>query len=106
MNIGLTVIVLVSIFSILADIILKKAADNNNYIFLIIGCGLYVLDAFFWFIAYKYSKFSTVGILYSLSVVFLSVLTGIFYFKERINIVEVIGLVLGFVSIILLSRFK
>jgi drug/metabolite transporter (DMT)-like permease len=103
---SLLLIFFVSIFSLFADVVLKKAADKNSYLLLAAGCILYMLDGILWFVAYKYSKFSTVAIVYSIFIILLSVLIGIFYFKEKINSVEIIGIVLGFASIFLLSRFK
>lgn len=103
---GFQLILIVSGFSLLADVVLKRAADVNNMFLLVLGCGLYVLDAIFWFYAYKYSKFSTVGVNYSLIILLLSVLIGIFVFKEKINTQEVVGIVLGILAIIFLSKFK
>ena len=103
---GLIIIILVSLFSLIADIVLKKSADGHGVIYLYLGMALYVLDAFLWFVAYKYSKFSTVGVMYSLLIIFATVAVGVFYFKERIGVTEIIGLVFGLIAIILLSGYK
>lgn len=103
---GIAIILLVSVVSLLADLFLKKASDINNNFMLFLGIFLYAIDALLWFYAYKYSKFSTVGIIYSLFIIFSSILIGIFFFKEKIALKEVIGIGLGIVAMYLLTASK
>ena len=96
---------LISLGTIIGDVFIKRAAENSNSLYLSVGMLLYLFDALLWFWVYKSAKFSTVAIIYSLFTIFLSVAIGIFYFKEQLGIKEVIGLVLGFLSVILLGGF-
>jgi drug/metabolite transporter (DMT)-like permease len=53
----------------------------------------------------KHIKLSSLGVIYSLTTVLLLVAIGVFYFHEKLNIYEIIGIVAAIVSVILLSRF-
>lgn len=103
---GTTIIVIVSLVSLIADVILKKASDTSNMLLLGFGVLMYAFDALLWFYAYKYSKFSTVGILYSLIVILTSILIGVLFFKEKVVFKEVMGIVFGLVALVLLSGGK
>jgi len=50
-------------------------------------------------------KLSTLGVLYAVSCVIILTLVGVFYFKEKINLVEIAGIILAVISLIILSRF-
>ncbi len=100
---GISIIVIVSLISLVGDVVLKKASENNNMMLLGLGILLYSIDAAMWFYAYKYSKFSTVGIIYSLLIIFASILIGILFFKEKIVLKEIIGICFGLVSLFLLA---
>jgi drug/metabolite transporter (DMT)-like permease len=100
---AILIIVIISVISLFADVVLKKASSDNNIFLIILGCMLYVVDALGWFYAYKYSKFSTVGIIYSLVVIFCSIAIGLFLFKEKIVLKEILGICFGAIALILLS---
>ena len=69
------------------------------------GCAMYLLGTFGWVFVMPHMKLATIGVVYSLSIVVLMALLGVFAFGETINRYEVAGLGLGVVSIILLGRF-
>ncbi len=100
---GVAIIIIVSLISLIGDVVLKKASDNGNMYLLGLGVFLYAIDAVMWFFAYKYSKFSTVGVLYSLLIIFASITIGILFFKEKIVFKEVVGIIFGLVSLLLLT---
>ncbi len=97
---------IISLGAIVADVFLKQAAETKNNWLLGFGIVLYAVDAVLWYWVYKSVKFSTVGIVYSVFTILLTVLIGTFYFKEQIGIIELIGIVLGVISVVLLSRFS
>lgn len=72
---------------------------------LILGAVIYGLTAFGWFFVMRKIKLSTVGVLYGVSCVVLLTLVGVFYFKEKINPLEIFGIALAIISLIILSRF-
>ncbi len=100
---GISTIVIVAIFSIIADVVLKKSSENNNMFLLGLGIFLYMIDAVLWFLAYKYSKFSTVGVIYSILMIIISIIVGIMFFKEKIELKEMFGIGLGIISLFLLA---
>jgi len=53
----------------------------------------------------KYLKLSTIGVYYGISSLLFLVLTGVFYFKEKLGMMEVFGIILAIISLIILGRF-
>jgi len=96
---------IVSLIAIFADVVLKKAAISQNCKLLILGMFLYAIDAVMWFWVYRSAKFSTVAVVYSIFTIFLSIVIGFFFFKEKINFLEVVGIILGVGSILILGKF-
>jgi drug/metabolite transporter (DMT)-like permease len=96
---------IISLIAVVCDVVLKKAAMAQNYKFLLLGMFLYSIDAIMWFWVYKSAKFSTVAIVYSIFTIFLSIVIGFFFFKEKINFLEIVGIILGIGSILILGKF-
>lgn len=53
----------------------------------------------------KYIKLSTLGVFYGISTVLFLTIISVFYFKENLNIYEIIGIVGAIISLILLGKF-
>ena len=89
------------------DSALKKAGELKypfeSYMFFA-GLATYVIDAFLWVFILKYIKFSTSGAIYSIMLAVVTVLFGIFLFKENLTKAEYLGLFLAMVSLGLLGR--
>ena len=101
-GIGLTAI------TVVGDALIKQASLQNAYSgweMLLIGALIYGLTAFGWFFVMRRIKLSTVGVLYGVSCVLLLALVSVFYFKEKINPIEIFGIILAIVSLIILARF-
>lgn len=99
--------VLILLLTIIADFLLKKAANMDGlsgWKFLLISALIYFISAIGWFFIYKKTKFITLGAFYSLGHLLLTVLIGILIFKEKLNLSEAIGVLLGLVSVFLLLR--
>jgi multidrug transporter EmrE-like cation transporter len=54
----------------------------------------------------KHLKLATVGVVYSVSMVLLLTAVGVFRFKESLNVLEIVGLVMAVGSLLLLTRFN
>ena len=92
---------------VLGDYFIKLAGDGNKYIYyhwFFAGMITYAITAIGWFFVMKHIKLSTLGVLYSLTSVILLVLVGAFVFKEHLNAYDVVGIILGIASILILSR--
>jgi len=102
----LAVFLMVSI-ALLADYFLKiagtKASIVNRYFFG--GMALYSLTAFLWYFVLRNIKFSQANVFYSIFTILLSVVIGLIVFKEHLNLIEGIAIVMAVVSLIILSRF-
>jgi drug/metabolite transporter (DMT)-like permease len=105
----LFVLLIVELICILGDYYIKKASmeDNwNGWKLLGVGCVLYGVSAIGFFYLMRSFKVFTVGMLHSFAVIFLSVVLSLFVFNEKINAREILGLILGIASILLLVRFQ
>ena len=93
---------------VLGDFFIKLAGNGIKYInwpYFIIGLLIYALTAIGWFYVMKHLELNILGIFYSLTTVILLFIIGTLFFKEHVNNYELIGIVLGIISILLLSRF-
>lgn len=100
---------IVTVVAITGDIFIKKASlmsGFTGYKSLLIGALLYGSTALGWFFWMRRAKLSTIGTVFSIFSVILMTLVSVFYFKEKINTVEIIGICLAIVSLLILSRFS
>lgn len=97
-----------SVITAIADTFIKHASLQNKFSewrMLALGMIIYGITAFGWFFVMRKMKLSTVGVLYGVcSIVFLT-LVSVFYFKEKINLMEIFGIILAVISLIILYRF-
>lgn len=106
--IGILMIILLSLVGAVGDYFLKIAGNGEKYIdfrFFIVGFLLFSSTAIGWFYVFKHIKLSTVGIMYGISTTLILVAIGIIFFNERLNTYEIIGIISGIFSMILLTRF-
>lgn len=106
-RIAFLIVVGLSVLTVLADILIKKAADANQIfsVFLLGGALIYGFSAFGWFYALRSINLATLGGIYSLTTVLLLVLSGIVFFDERLRPAEIGVILMAFVSILWLWRF-
>ena len=97
-----------SIITVLADSLIKSSSmqSSSSWVYLLImGAIIYGLTALGWFFVMKKMKLSTVGVVYGVSCVVLLTLVSVFYFKEKINVMEIVGVALAIASLVILARF-
>ena len=97
-----------SIVTVFADALIKSSSLQDGFSGwhkLLIAAVIYALTVFGWFFVMKKVKLSTIGVLYGLSTIILLTLVSVFFFKEKINFMEIIGIGLAITSLIILSRF-
>lgn len=97
-----------SFVTVIADFLIKKASLQegfSGYQLMLLGALIYGLTAFGWFFVMRNTKVSTLGVLYAVSCVVFMCLISIFYFKERISSIEILGVALAITSLIVLTRF-
>lgn len=98
--IGLTI--LMCIITTLGDFFLKSAVESETHkILFLVLCSLsYGSTAFGWFYVAQEMKLSVLGIFYSVAVAIGCIGIGVLFFGETLTSREIIGILLGFASII------
>jgi drug/metabolite transporter (DMT)-like permease len=106
--IPILIVIFLSAFGVLGDYFMKISGSGIKYInypLFLLGMSIYILGGIGWFFVMKHIKLSTLGMFFALTNIILLVSVGVFFFKERLNIYEVIGIILGVISIFILARF-
>lgn len=100
--------VALAIICVGADYLLKRASEMSSpfrtYYFSL-GCILYVVSAPGWVIVFQHSKLSTIGAVFSIVVVLLLAIIGVFAFRENLSATEIVGLIFAVAALALLGRF-
>jgi len=103
------IVVGLSLIGVLGDYFIKLSGSNEvKYIdikWFVIGFIVYASTAIGWFFVMKHIKLSTLGVIYGVTTVVALTAVGVFFFKEHLNTYEIIGIIAGVSSIVLLSRF-
>ena len=97
------------IITVIGDGLIKNASRLKGFSgwkSLLVGSLLYGLTGFGWFFVMRGMKLSTLGAFYGVGCTLLLAIIGVFYYREQINLIEVIGIFLGITSLILLFRFS
>ena len=105
-RIALLIVLGFSALTVLADILIKKASDQNQLwsAFFVGGALIYGLSAFGWFYALRSLNLATLGGVYSLSTVILVALAGVFLFGEKLQVTEYAILIVAVIAIAVLWR--
>ena len=100
-------ILIVTIVTTLGDYFLKLASHSKLFDlrYFLIGLFIYVLSAFGWYYNYRTQKLSTIGPIYGVLTVLLFTFYTVFFFKEKLTLPEIFGIISAILSITLLSRF-
>jgi small multidrug resistance pump len=96
-----------SAFGVLGDYFLKRASLQDCPVqtgSFAIGFTVYASTAFGWLFVMRYMKLGTIGVVYSMSLIVLLTLTGVFVFGESINRYEILGIILALAALVLLIR--
>lgn len=102
-------VILISLVGVLGDYILKLAGSGNKYVdikLFILGAIVYSSTAIGWFFVMKYIKLGSLGLVYATTTVLALSIIGVVFFKESYSLYEIIGLIAGIASILLLARFS
>ena len=97
-----------SAITVLGDVLIKNASLQNAFSgwkMLLLGAIIYALTAFGWFFVMRKVKFSTLGVLYGVSCIVILTFVSVFYFKEKVNPFEMLGIALAVISLVILYRF-
>jgi|SRR3989338_10050317 len=101
-------IIALSLLGVLGDYFIKLAGNGEKYIepkWFILGTLIFASTAVGWFFAMKHVKLGSLGIIYATTTVLALVVVGAMFFKETLNTYEIVGIITGIISIVLLARF-
>lgn len=102
------IVIVLAIIGVLGDFFIKISGNGAQFMnikWFVVGFLIYGMTAFGWFYVMKHMKLSSLGVTYALITVLVLTAVSIFYFQEKLNTQEIIGIVAAIISLILLSRF-
>jgi drug/metabolite transporter (DMT)-like permease len=105
--IGISLVLALSVAGVLADAALKVASGKANATssgYFLIGAFIYALTAFGWVWAMRHLKLAQLGAFYSVSTALLLAVVGVVFFQETLRTREVLGILLGVASLVLLTE--
>jgi multidrug transporter EmrE-like cation transporter len=86
------------------EILSKKFALSPKFSLVILILIIYMLDALVWLPAiYQKNQLSVVGTIWAVITLAATVSIGVFMFGEKLNLFGIIGIILAFASVVLLS---
>lgn len=97
-----------SVVGVLGDYLLKLASVRRNPMrsgWFYLGFAVYASTAFGWVYVMRRLKLATIGVVYSISMIVMLTAIGVVGFKEALNPLEVVGVLLAVGSLVLLVRF-
>ena len=80
-----------------------KAAMNNRKMFVLIGVFLYGLIGYIYYLGILQNKFGSMSLAWHIFMAISTIAISIFIFKESYSKKEMIGLIFGVVSLLLLN---
>jgi small multidrug resistance pump len=95
-----------SLVGVVGDYFLKVASQSDAPLrtsSFVVGFAVYASTAFGWVFVMKHLKLATVGVVYSVSMVVLLTVVGVFLFGESLRSQEIVGIVLAIASLYLLT---
>ena len=97
-----------SAITVLADYFIKKASLFGNVWnrWILAGAVIYGLTAIGWVFIMKNMKLSTLGVIYGVSCIIMLTFISVYFFHEKLSLLEILGILLGVLSLIVLYRFS
>ena len=102
-HVALVLIIIGASIEVFADVFFKMWSDKGGNHLIVAGILLYLIGTGCWVTSLKYETFTKSGVIFLLLNIILLSLTGLFFFKEDISMVNKIGILLGIVSIIMVE---
>lgn len=96
-------IVLVAILEIGGDILFKEwTIQHKNYL-LIFGVFLYMVATMFWAFSLRYQNLSKAVVIFAVLTLIVGTLVGVLVYKEELTPLNIVGILLGLTSIVLIE---
>src|SRR3989344_6578582 len=87
----------------IGDIIMKKWIITNSIYTYILGIGIWLIGLNFLAQSFKYKNIAVASVIFVIFNVVILAIVSWFYFKETLSIWQIMGIVLGLTSVILLE---
>lgn len=100
--------VFLALVTAFGDLLIKKGALDGSLLTnyrVLAAALLYGLTAYGWYFVLRQTKLSSAVMIYTMSLLIVVVLIGVFYFRERLNPAEYCGMAMAVGALLLLSRF-
>ena len=102
-KLGLLLIAVAVLFEIIADILFKYWSMNSRTVFIVIGLIIYSVGTIIWAYSLKFNNLSKAITIFTVLNLIVIVLIGYYLFKEEVSFTNVIGILLGVISVILVQ---
>jgi multidrug transporter EmrE-like cation transporter len=96
-------VIIVAILEVVGDILFKEWTIHDKKFLLVIGVIFYMAATIFWAFSLKYHNLSKAVVIFAVITLIVGVLVGVLIYKENLNALNIIGILLGLTSIILLE---
>ena len=100
----LILVLLLSGSELLSQFFLKHSVHNKSNISFIIGILMYGFAGYLFWKSLHYKSFGVMGVLWHVTMTVLTIAISIFYFQDKYTTSDVIGMILGIVSMVLLLQ--
>lgn len=81
---------------------LKKFSDSKHLLYFVLGIAFYTVVSFFLVKSFKYEEMGIVNVLWSAFSVLFVVGAGMFFFGEKVSLIEVVAMALIMVGVVIL----
>lgn len=99
----LVLIVVVAFLEVAGDILFKEWVIHNNKLQLFLGVIIFTIATIIWAFSLKYGTLSKSMVIFAVITLIVGVLVGVLFYKESLTTTNIIGIVLGLASIVLLE---
>ena len=103
MSLAIILLLIGGIILTLGDILMKQWVITNRYLFYFIGLVVYLIGLNFLAQSFKFKNIAVASVIFVIfNVVTLSLVSWL-YFKETLSLMQIVGIMLGIASIIVLE---
>lgn len=92
-----------TILEIIWDILFKKWATDNKFIFIVIWFAIYALWTVFWAYSLKYENLSKAISIFTIFNLIIISIVWVVYFKESLSIYNIIWIILWIIAIMFIE---
>jgi multidrug transporter EmrE-like cation transporter len=96
-------VITVGLLEVVGDVLFKEWIIHNKKSLLLIGVVFYMLATVIWAFSLKYQSLSKAVVIFAVLTLIVGVLVGVFFYKEPLTTLNIIGIVLGLASIVLIE---